>query len=370
MSFVRELAVRAGLLENRKHRRLPAEELAASYPADSKQKRARVKDLSPGGVYLFTRDRWAPGTSIDLTLQKRSLTNSPVSVRLRLKVIRFGTDGVGLSFEPEHLAADVWASLVLKSAKLTTEFDLMRVLRTSKALGFLRRVSPAAERSVMEHIARESIYESGERAVETLLKAEELVESWNFAIRTGVHPNLILNILQQATRTNSDWVRQHWTGLLASSVQYWASDSESLEFVTLLSKLDAVQIRILDIACSVALRAESDAGHALRELCCSKEMMRHVAGIADLFAVEEHLDYLNSLGLLKATVKRNLYEAIDKANLTPTRTGFWLYARCKGLLRPPEAPSRTRGRSANHFQSGMDTSDSMFQEHSRIYAQA
>lgn len=370
MSFFRELAVRAGFIEHRKHRRLPAEELAASYSADSKRRRAWLKDLSPCGAYLFTRDRWTPGTSIDLTLKRRNSANSPVSVRLRVKVVRLGIDGVGLMIEPEHIVADVWVNLVLRSAKLTAEFDLLRVLRASRALAFLRRFSPAAESSVMEHIAGESIYESGEWAVETLLKAEELVESWKFPIRSGVNPKLVLSILENASRTNSDWVRQHWMGLLASSVQYWARDSESFEYVSLLSRLDPVQIRILDTACSVALRAGRDAGYALRELSCSKEMMRMVAGVADLFAVEQHLDYLNYLGLLKATVKRNLFEAIDQANLTPTRTGLCLYARCKGLLQPPEVPRRLPWRLAIPAQAGVDTSDRERQADGRLYAPA
>jgi hypothetical protein len=355
MSFFRGLAVRAGLIEHRQHRRLPADELAASYSADSKQKGAWLKDLSPGGAYLFTRDRWTPGTSFDLTLKRRSSANSPLSVRLRVKVVRLGTDGVGLIIEPEHIVADVWVNLVLRSAKLTAEFDLLRVLRASRALAFLRRFSPAAETSVMEHIAGESMYESGEWAVDTLLRAEELVESWKFPIRSGLNPKLVLSILENASRTNSNWVRQHWTGLLASSVQYWARDSESFEYIALLSRLDPVQIRILDTACSVALRAERDAGCALRELSCSKEMMRTVTGVADLFAVEQHLDYLNYLGLLEATVKRNLFEAIDEANLTPTRVGLSLYARCKGLLHPPEMPRRQQQKLAIPSQAGVET---------------
>lgn len=371
MLFVRELAARAGFLERRKQRRLPAEELDASYPVGSKQKRARVKDVSPSGAYFYTRDRWSPGTSIDVTLLRRlSMYNSPDSVRLRMKIIRLGSDGVGAVFEPEHVGADIWVNLVLKSAKLGAEFDLVRVLRATRALAFLRRVSPASESRVMQHIAGESVYESGERAVETLLKAEEMIESWKFAIRTGVSPNLILSILENASTTNSDWVRQHWTGLLASSVKYWARESESIKFVALLSRLHAVQIRILDTACSVTLRAERDAGCALRELTCSKEMLLEVAGVADLFAVEQHLDHLYHLDLLKATVKRNLYEATNKANLTPTRTGLWLYARCRGLLQPPEPPRRPQRRSVHQLQAEPDTSGLRCQDNDRIYAPA
>lgn len=369
MSLVRALAVRAGWLEHRRVRRLTAEELNASYVAGSKRKRVRVKDISSGGLYLFTRDRWMPGTCIELTLRKRSLFEHqpPDSIRLRAKSVRLGADGVGLVFEPDHIAADIWMSLFVKATGAVRQKDTVRVLRIAKALAFLRRTSPAAESAVLEHIAGESIFESGERAVETILNAEELVESWNFAIRTGVAPSLIVSILENASRTNSELIRQRWSGLLASSIQYWARDRESAQFISLLCLLDPIHSRILDSACSRALRAGREAG---RNLAYSKQAMRNVAGVSDFLLIEQHLDRLSFLGLLEPAIRCEWFGEIDQIELTPTQVGLRFYARCRGLLDPPGEALQMQNGSVLPFQAGNDDWNFAPRESPRMYAPA
>lgn len=373
MSLVRELAVRVGWLEHRREGRLPARELNATYLAGSKRKRVPVKDISSGGLYLFTGDRWMPGAGIDLTLRKQSVfEDQPAeSVRLRARSVRLGADGVGLAFEPEHVGADVWMSLFVKAASALRQKDTVRALRISRALSFLRRVSPAAESAVLEHIAGESIFESGERAVETILNAEELVESWNFAIRTGVDPSLILNILENASRTNSESIRQHWTGLLASSVQYWARDCESAKFISLLSLLDPVQIRILQAVCSRSLRAGRDAGDSFsRNLAYSNQAMRIMAGISSFQVIEQHLDCLSYLELLEPAIKPAWFQEFEEIELTPTRLGLKFYARCRGLLDPPDASARVHAKPVFHFHTVKDDSNFAHEESLRMYAPA
>ena len=343
------------MLEHRRERRLSAQHISASYSAGAKPIPARVKNISSSGIYLFTNEHWPPGTCVDLSLQQRSATEDqpPPLVRLRARIVRIGEDGIGMVFESEHVGADIWMNLVMKVVSVSIHKDAVRVLRISRALAFLRRVSPAAESRVLGHISGESIYENGERAVETILNAEVLVESWNLPIRNGVNPDVILNILENTSRVNSEWVRQHWAGLLASSIQYWARDRESLQFSALLSSLDPVQIRILDAACSGALRAERHAGYYfVPKLTCSSAVLQSIAGTSDLAAIERHLDRLYYLNLLEPTTKRSTFELIDKANLTPTETGLRLYARCKGLLDPPEGPGHLREQSLLRFPAG------------------
>jgi hypothetical protein len=372
MSFVRAFAARVGWLEDRRVRRLPSGELNATYVAGSTPKRVPVKDISCGGLYLFTRDRWMPGTTIDLTLRKRNLSeNQPAdSVRLRARSVRLGGDGVGFAFEPDHVGADIWMGLFVKAGDAIRQKDTVRVLRIARALAFLRRISSTAESAVLEHIAGESIFESGERAVETILNAEELVESWNFAIRTGVAPDLILCILENASRTPSARLRHHWSGLLASSIQYWAKDCESAEFASLLSLLDPVQIQILEAACSRALRADREQGCSFSSnLAYSKEEMRNVAGISDFLLIEQHLDRLSFLELLEPAVLCDWFGKYEQIELIPTRLGLKFYARCRGLLDPPDVP-RLHRESMVQLQAVQDTANFAHEESFRMYAPA
>src|SRR5690348_7321505 len=93
MSLVRSFAARLGWLEDRRVRRFPAGELNATYVAGSTPKRVPVKDISCGGLYLFTRDRWMPGTNIDLTLRKRGLSDNQPADSVRLRAGRSASAG-------------------------------------------------------------------------------------------------------------------------------------------------------------------------------------------------------------------------------------------------------------------------------------
>ena len=75
--------------------------LVAYYWDGSQPAPHSVRDISSSGTYLITEDRWHPGTLLMITLQKPVTaidTRSSRSIRLQSKVIRSGTDGVGLGF--------------------------------------------------------------------------------------------------------------------------------------------------------------------------------------------------------------------------------------------------------------------------------
>ena len=60
-----------------------------------------VKDLSAHGLYLMTEDRWPLGTEVTMTLQRTDAVDenhSNNAFTVQLRVIRWGKDGVGLSF--------------------------------------------------------------------------------------------------------------------------------------------------------------------------------------------------------------------------------------------------------------------------------
>jgi len=60
-----------------------------------------VKDMSASGLYLMTEERWPLGAPVTMTLQRTDgLDDDPRNntVTVQLRVVRWGTDGVGLSF--------------------------------------------------------------------------------------------------------------------------------------------------------------------------------------------------------------------------------------------------------------------------------
>jgi hypothetical protein len=57
-----------------------------------------VRDISSTGFYVFTEERWYPGTVIRMTLTDRRKPTAERSITVNASVVRCGNDGVGLQF--------------------------------------------------------------------------------------------------------------------------------------------------------------------------------------------------------------------------------------------------------------------------------
>ena len=57
-----------------------------------------VRDISPTGFYVFTDERWYPGTIIRMTLTDQRQPSAERSITVNAAVVRWGNDGVGLQF--------------------------------------------------------------------------------------------------------------------------------------------------------------------------------------------------------------------------------------------------------------------------------
>jgi Flp pilus assembly protein TadG len=59
-----------------------------------------IRDISSTGLYLVTEQRWYPGTLVMITLQRADAADTDPyrSIIVKTKVVRLGTDGVGLAF--------------------------------------------------------------------------------------------------------------------------------------------------------------------------------------------------------------------------------------------------------------------------------
>lgn len=342
MSFVRNVLVKAGLSERRKDGRLPAHGLDVSYWTGLEQKHAKIKDISATGVYLLTDDRWVPGTIVPLTLQKRGFLekDSRPQVRLRARCVRLGDDGAGLTFVEEPARAAEWSRSMASAAELPAASHPVRLFRAAKALAFLFRISPSAELQVSRFIAEISA-ERAEHLIEVVLQAEELGACRSCSPRSDLSPILLMSILDFGSRISDARAQKCWAGVLASSCVEGTQDEVTGRFVVILSRMDSDHIGILTAACTRAMNAGWRDGSVFSsDFYCGLDEISRITGVRNPVAIERNLNHLHQLGLLDKTVRPLGCAELDQVNMTPTRFGLQVYARCCGESELPQMRER------------------------------
>lgn len=90
--------------DRRGSKRHPLPGLVAYYWTGGAPQAFHIADISTNGLYLLTDERWFPGTMILMTLQRTNTDGDDPDdfISVLTKVIRWGTDGVGLSFVPSN----------------------------------------------------------------------------------------------------------------------------------------------------------------------------------------------------------------------------------------------------------------------------
>jgi hypothetical protein len=108
--------------------------LAAYYWTGASPLAHTVKDISSTGLYIVTEDRWYPGTLVLMALQENNNEESGAghSIAVCSRVIRWGTDGVGLQFVPydSPAARDEESSQMNGMDQKQLDQFLQRLLRT------------------------------------------------------------------------------------------------------------------------------------------------------------------------------------------------------------------------------------------------
>ncbi|HTB97239.1 MAG TPA: PilZ domain-containing protein [Terracidiphilus sp.] len=86
--------------DRRRALRTPLPGLVAYYWTGSAPRAYQIADISASGFYLLTEERWFPGTIVLMTLQRTDSSgqNLDDSIAVQSRVVRWGSDGLGLAF--------------------------------------------------------------------------------------------------------------------------------------------------------------------------------------------------------------------------------------------------------------------------------
>ena len=86
-------------VNQRRATRYPTPNLVAYYWTGGAPYSYQVGDMSATGLYLLTKDRWAPGTLIQITLQAQTgRFSADNSICVLSEVVRWGENGSGFNF--------------------------------------------------------------------------------------------------------------------------------------------------------------------------------------------------------------------------------------------------------------------------------
>ena len=86
--------------DRRRAPRQPLPGVVAYYWTGSTPRAYQIADISISGFYVLTEERWFPGTMVLMTLQRTDSSgkNLDDSIAVQSRVVRWGSDGLGLAF--------------------------------------------------------------------------------------------------------------------------------------------------------------------------------------------------------------------------------------------------------------------------------
>jgi PilZ domain-containing protein len=95
--------------DRREAPRLPAQNLIAYCWTGGSPLPCKIANVSQGGVYLVTDERWQPGTRMMMTLQQDGADPGAPgeTTQVESEVVRWGGDGIGCRFPEESVFVDV-----------------------------------------------------------------------------------------------------------------------------------------------------------------------------------------------------------------------------------------------------------------------
>lgn len=293
-----------------------------------------VWNISATGMYLLTPTRWVLGSPVDLTLQRQGMPEEFAENRIALKAIpvRWGADGVGLSFQlAKGTAVKLWEGKSHDVADSIEPVDVVREFRVARAESFLKRICPSLGERVSRALRNDVGSIRTESVIEIALRADDAMTANGETGRKLIHPEVLRHILDHGSWAETDWMRALWTNLLVTSCTPAGTDAESLSFAELLSQMNPNQTRLLNWVCEMVAGQMSESGSAEPEsIRCTVDQLKRVVGVGDLVRVERELEHLTELDLLKKRARRVYLDELDDLALCPTALAMEYYARSRG----------------------------------------
>lgn len=314
--------------------RRPVPDFCAYYSDGTTRRPCGIKDISSTGVYLYTEERWLPGTHVHLTLQKQGPFEEDPKGRVTFKsrVVRWGEDGVGLSFSlPADIDFDLWNSIIKSAAGRRLKIDIVPPFQMAKALEFLFRLCPGATDEVKQLIYTDLGNMRVANAVHIALRAESILAAEPNGYRMHANLQTVLRIMADGSWAEEEWIQKAWSGLLAMCCGVDEKDQLDPDLADRFSQLAPVHIKIFEAACKKAEKFETDSWEvAAKPLTFSIAEIQQISDVQSLAKIERDVFHLANLGLLQQGARSRSMQPMDEINVTPSSLGLRLYALCSG----------------------------------------
>jgi hypothetical protein len=320
--------------DRRRSERRNSPQLAAYVWIGTLPQQAGIRDISSTGVYLVTRERWAPGDLVSMTLQRKGPLEAHFErrVAVQAKAVRWGDDGIAMSFVlPAGMDLRLWESPLKSAAEQTEPEDILREFRMAEALAFLGRISPeaAGEAGCLLREGLSNFRVASAMAI--VLTAEKMISFASNADRLRAPASIVLRIVEEGSWADAESTQHLWAGLLASSCTLNGGDESNLSFANLLCQLTSSHVRILSAACTKATKFMAGFERiSSRPVKFTARDMMQITGSRDLIRIHRELEYLSDLALLTTDVKAQSFSPIETTQIAPTSLGLQLFARCSG----------------------------------------
>lgn len=322
----------------RPKRRVPSGLVGIIYHFGSTRMEGRIKQISTTGFYLLTADRWPIGEVLDLALEREDLQQKAVALQINVqaRVSSYGADGIGLGFVlPGGMDSSLWEFLIENAdAEVQTE-QISLLFRMARAILFLCRLCPSGAEEATGLLGKELDGFRTSNAVNISLEAEERINTSSDSGGIRCHPQMLVEILREASWANDELMRQLWAGLLVTSCTVEGTDESNRSFVELMVQLTPAQGRILAAGCAKAIALADGAENApSRQIVITAEQMIQISGMHDRYRSGTDVSYLYNSGLLDTVFDFTTYLPKDSFNITPSKLGLELFRRCQGNLLP------------------------------------